>query len=117
MTEKKTDALPRLTTRQLQARLKKLTGKPTKSKSRTTLVKRILAAQAASPKPRPHKTRRQLEVGTVLTRTHKGTEITVTVTADGFQHDGTTYRSLSTLAKAVTGYHVSGPAFFHLDRK
>ena len=33
------------------------------------------------------------------------------------EYDGETYTSLSTLAKAICGYHVSGPAFFRLDRK
>lgn len=114
--------LERLTTRQLQARLKKLTGRATASNNRPSLIKRCAAAMdsptAEAPKPKPpHKTRRQLDIGTVLTRTHKGREVVVTVTAAGFEFDGTTFTSLSTLAKTITGYHVSGPAFFKLTGK
>jgi hypothetical protein len=37
------------------------------------------------------------------------------VTADGLcEHDGKRYKSLSVAAKAITGTHWSGPAFFGL---
>lgn len=54
--------------------------------------------------------------GTVLTRTYKGTEVRVTVRADGFEHDGTLYPSLSAVAKAVSGAHCNGFAFFKLTK-
>lgn len=38
----------------------------------------------------------------------------VDVTPDGFIFDGTTYRSLSAIAKRITGAHWSGPRFFGL---
>ena len=53
-------------------------------------------------------------VGTVLTRTYKGTEVRVTVRADGIEYAGTVYPSLSAAAKAASGSHVNGFAFFKL---
>jgi hypothetical protein len=52
--------------------------------------------------------------GTVLTRRYKGRTIQVTVLADGFEHDGTRYRSLSAIAKAITGTQWNGLLFFGL---
>jgi hypothetical protein len=55
--------------------------------------------------------------GTVLVRPYKGREIRVVVLDDGFEHEGTVYRSLSAVAKAVTGTHCSGPAWFGLVKR
>jgi hypothetical protein len=56
--------------------------------------------------------------GTVLIRPYKGRELRVVVLDDGFEYDGAVYRSLSAVAKAVTGTHCSGPAWFGLvERK
>jgi hypothetical protein len=52
--------------------------------------------------------------GTVLTKTYKNRHVAVTVLADGFDFDGQTYRSLSAVAKAVTGSHWNGLLFFGL---
>ncbi len=54
----------------------------------------------------------ELMPGTVLTRPYKGRTITVTVRDDGFEFEGDVYRSLSAVAKAVTGSHWSGNLFF-----
>ena len=53
--------------------------------------------------------------GTVLTRPYKGQNLQVQVQPDGFQFDGHTYRSLSAVAKAITGSHCSGRLFFRLN--
>jgi hypothetical protein len=51
--------------------------------------------------------------GTVLTREYKGKLIQVTVLEDRyFEYEGSTYRSLSAVAKAVTGSHWNGFLFF-----
>lgn len=55
--------------------------------------------------------------GTVLTRHYKGADVRVTVRADGFEHDGTIYPSLSAVAKVVSGAHCNGFAFFKLTAK
>ena len=58
--------------------------------------------------------RRSLSVGTVLTRVYKGREIRVCVVETGFEYDGELFRSLSAIAKRVTGSHWSGRLFFNL---
>src|SRR5215475_4773086 len=60
--------------------------------------------------------RRQLKPGTVLVRDYDGQRHTVTVMADGFEWQGTTYASLSAIARAITGTAWSGPRFFALAR-
>jgi hypothetical protein len=56
--------------------------------------------------------------GTILTRAYRGQQITVTVRGDReFEWQGEVYRSLSAVAKAVTGSHCSGNAFFGLTAK
>jgi hypothetical protein len=60
--------------------------------------------------------RRQLKPGTVLVRDYQGQRHTVTVARDGFDWQGTTYASLSAIARAITGTAWSGPRFFALAR-
>jgi hypothetical protein len=62
-------------------------------------------------------TRRDIAPGVVLTREWKGVTHKVTVTADGFMHQGDTYRSLSDVARTITGTRWSGPRFFGLEQK
>ncbi|CAO3412892.1 DUF2924 domain-containing protein [Azospirillum doebereinerae] len=62
-----------------------------------------------SPPPKP-----TLRPGTVLTREWRGVFYQVCVTADGFEHVGTRFASLSEVARAITGTRWSGPAFFGL---
>jgi hypothetical protein len=58
--------------------------------------------------------RRRLKPGTVLVRDYHGQRHTVTVAADGFEWQGTTYASLSAIARVITGTAWSGPRFFAL---
>jgi hypothetical protein len=52
-------------------------------------------------------------VGTTIVRPYKGKEIRVKVLAEGFEYEGTVYRSLSRIGLIVTGYKaISGPHFF-----
>ena len=55
--------------------------------------------------------------GTILTRDYKGTMIQVQVLPNGFEYQGEVYKSLSAVAKAVTGQHVNGFAFFRLSQR
>ncbi|MDL1951780.1 DUF2924 domain-containing protein, partial [Acidobacteria bacterium ACD] len=50
--------------------------------------------------------------GTVLTRLHRGVEHRVTVLADGFEYRGERYRSLSAIARRITGTPWNGFLFF-----
>jgi hypothetical protein len=55
--------------------------------------------------------------GTVLNRLYKGKVHQVQVLADGFVFQDATYRSLSAVAKAITGSHCNGFLFFRLTTK
>ena len=52
--------------------------------------------------------------GTRLLREHAGVEHVVTVLADGFEWEGRPYRSLSAIARAITGTRWNGWVFFGL---
>jgi hypothetical protein len=55
--------------------------------------------------------------GTVITRDYKGQTLRVTVLQNGFEYEGEVYRSISAVATAITGSHLSGIAFFNLGRR
>jgi Protein of unknown function (DUF2924) len=57
---------------------------------------------------------RRLKPGTVLLRAYQGERHTVTVVANGYVWRETTYASLSTIARAITGTSWNGPRFFGL---
>jgi hypothetical protein len=61
------------------------------------------------PIPKP-----QLEPGTRLAREWQGRRYEVDVLEEGFLHAGTTYRSLSQVARAITGTRWNGLRFFGL---
>lgn len=60
---------------------------------------------------------RRLTPGTRLVRDWHGVGHTVTVLEKGFAYDGREWRSLSAIAKAITGAHWNGPKFFGLSGK
>ena len=53
-------------------------------------------------------------VGTRLLRDWQGTEHLITVTANGFEWQGRPYKSLSAIARAITGTRWNGWVFFGL---
>jgi hypothetical protein len=55
--------------------------------------------------------------GTKLVREYLGERHEVVVLEKGFQYRDGVFRSLSAIAKAITGSHMSGPAFFGTKRK
>jgi hypothetical protein len=55
--------------------------------------------------------------GTRLIREWQGVEHVVTVTADGFEWQGRPYKSLSAIARAITGTRWNGLIFFGLKRR
>ena len=55
--------------------------------------------------------------GTRFVREWNGKTIAVTATESGFEWESETYRSLSEIARKVTGAHWSGPRFFGLTVK
>lgn len=56
-------------------------------------------------------------VGTTLVREYKGRQVRVTIREDGYEHEGRLYRSLTAVAKAVTGTHWNGRLFFGLTER
>lgn len=55
--------------------------------------------------------------GTRLVREWQGAEYTVTVLAEGFEWQGRPYKSLSAIARAITGTRWNGPKFFGLQTR
>ena len=55
--------------------------------------------------------------GTILTRRYKGQTLQVKVLPRGFEFQGNLYKSLSAVAKAITGQHCNGYLFFRLGRE
>ena len=59
----------------------------------------------------------KLRPGTVISKQWRGAQHVVTVLADGYQHQGTVYGSLSRVAREITGTRWNGPAFFGLRQR
>ncbi|MHB1191248.1 MAG: DUF2924 domain-containing protein [Armatimonadota bacterium] len=55
-------------------------------------------------------------VGTRFVREWKGRRYEVVAVPGGFEYDGRLYRSLSAIAKAITGTHWNGKLFFGIAR-
>ena len=76
----------------------------------------LLRELAAQPKEGGRKgpPPRKLSIGTRLVRDWHGVGHTVTVLENGFEYDGRKWRSLTAIAKVITGSHWNGPRFFGL---
>ena len=73
------------------------------------VVRQIRQAGKARTSPRL-----QLAAGSTLAREWQGRLHEVEVLDGGFAHDGRRYRSLSAVARAITGTRWNGPRFFGL---
>lgn len=80
-------------------------GKRTQAKGRTKVA--IISVSQDGRLPMP---------GAVLTREYKGETIEVHVLPKGFEYEGEVYRSLSAVARTVTGTHWNGYHFFGLQK-
>ncbi len=79
------------------------------------LVKRELLRMASDRGEDPARlSRPRLVPGMRLVREWNGRTISVDVLDEGFSYDNRTWRSLSEIARHVTGAHWSGPRFFGL---
>jgi len=85
-------------------RLRRPPDKPAPSAAVTTQTAKVVFGGRAG----------EMMPGTLLTRPYKGRMVTVTVLDSGFEYEGEVYRSLSAVAKAVTGSHWNGNYFFGL---
>ncbi len=59
----------------------------------------------------------QLVPGTILTREYRGEVHEVTVLEKGFEYDGGVFRSLSGIARSITGTQWNGKLFFGLKKR
>ena len=86
-----------------------------------TKPKRADGESNASSKPSPRAERerdpRLPPVGSVLEKEHKGTTHKVNVLDDGFEYAGEKHRSLSGIAKAITGSTWNGLLWFGLVKR
>jgi hypothetical protein len=76
-------------------------------------TRRILVQQRETAPIKPRL--RELRPGTVLLREWQGTTHQVTIIEDGVVYRGKRYRSLSEIARVITGSRWSGPRFFGLQ--
>jgi hypothetical protein len=139
-------ALPRMTTGQLAELYLELFGDKTRSRNRRYLIRRLafvlqardegglsdraarridelMASGAARSTSRerarafsPRRDPRLPPPGSVLRRTYRGQQHTVEVAEEGFCYQGTVYRSLSSIARAITGTRWNGLVFFGLAK-
>jgi hypothetical protein len=65
---------------------------------------------------KPSHDRRLPMPGAVLTRQYGGQTVAVTILDNGFAYEGKIFRSLSAVAKAVTGSHWNGYGFFGIAK-
>jgi hypothetical protein len=81
------------------------------------IAERLQAGDRNPVPPVPDPRRGRLRPGTLLEREHGGTLHRVSVIEAGFSWKGTTYQSLSEVARAITGTNWNGPRFFGLRDK
>ena len=75
-----------------------------------------VASVTSNTAPEPNRPSITLTPGTRLIREWNGQTIAVEVTEAGFVWNDKSWRSLSEIAREVTGAHWSGPRFFGLKR-
>ena len=80
-------------------------AKPTANKSAIYTAK-LATSNSRLPMP-----------GDLLSREYMGRTVEVMVLPKGFEYEGQTYRSLSAVAKAITGTHWNGYHFFGLRKQ
>ena len=83
-------------------------------------IRRRLAALVTAPQSEGEKapeTAQKVRAGARLVREWNGRTHTVTVQQEGFTYAGRSYRSLTAIAREITGAHWSGPRFFGLARR
>jgi len=68
-------------------------------------------------KPLGQRDPRLPQVGSIITKTYKGRELNVKVTETGFEFGGKSFRSISAIAKEVTGSIWNGFLFFGLTKR
>ncbi len=78
------------------------------------LKAKVSTSGAKSPDLTTGRDKRLPAPGNCIQRVYKEKIIQVIVLADGFEFDGKKYKSLSAIAKSITGSHLNGFHFFQL---
>ena len=120
-----------LTTRELESKWLELIGRPMPPIGRSLIIKYLLwyeqakrekisplgffyeVKQAAHASVRPKAT---LEVGSKMVRSYQGTKYEVEIIQQGYLYKHKTYKSLSGVAKAITGKNWNGDVFFGVKK-
>jgi hypothetical protein len=85
------------------------------SRGTRSLLRQVAARAGEVEKGRPLP--RKLTPGTRLVRDWHGVGHTVVVLEDGFEYDGRHWKSLTSIARTITGTHWNGPLFFGLAER
>jgi hypothetical protein len=85
------------------------------SRGTRSLLRQVAARAGESREKKPLP--RKLTPGTRLVRDWHGVGHTVIVLEDGFEYDGRHWKSLTSIARAITGTHWNGPRFFWLTER
>ena len=99
-------------TRAIAYRLQERTYGGLKPSTRRWLVRFAEEKETGSSSKKPQA--RKAQSGTILVREWQGNAHRVTMLEDGVSFKGKHYRSLSVVAREITGSHWSGPRFFGL---
>ena len=121
-----------LTARELRLKWAEIIGRPIPPIGRSLVIKYLLwyeqakhgkisplglfreVAQAAkTTDKRPKAT---LEIGSKLIRSYQGLKYEVEIVANGYLYENTLYKSLSGVAKAITGKSWNGNVFFGVKK-
>lgn len=121
-----------LTARELRLKWIEIIGRPVPSIGRSLIIKYLLwyeqakreklsplglfheVAQAAKSIDKRHKA--TLEVGSKLIRSYQGLKYEVEIVTNGYLYDNTLYKSLSGVAKTITGKSWNGNVFFGVKK-
>jgi hypothetical protein len=89
------------------------------SETTTSTLKKVATEDAVAMVnekiPTAKKTKNNLLAGTRLVRIWHESRYEVLVQENGFEYDGQNYRSLSAIAKKITGTHWNGKKFFGIE--
>ena len=111
---------PRQNRRFLESRLAYRIQELQYGELKPTIVERLEALgeelDGGNVEVRKRRTDDQPIAGTRLIREYQGVEHCATVLADGFEYQGRPYKSLSAIARAITGTRWNGWVFFGIRR-
>jgi hypothetical protein len=93
---------------------RKAKGKQDRKTSKAADKKEKKTGKEKPAKPLGERDPRLPAVGTTITKTYKGKTLNVRVLEKGFEYEGQVFRSLSGLAKQITGQIINGFLFFQL---